>query len=120
MQSNGFFPILQSFSAGNFKNYQFFLSTPRLRTRKLVYFATKSYLCIYKTFHYGRNVTSPLTTGEPAPVVQGSLDAYRHAEGWSYYASTTVEYPAPPAPPYITPFNSIIPKKQEFSDFLAQ
>lgn len=59
-----------------------------------------------------------ITTGNLAPVVQGSLDAYRHAEGWSYYASNTVEYPAPPAPPY-TPLHQHHPQETRIQRFLS-
>ena len=39
-------------------------------------------------------------------VPYGSLEAYREAEGWSYYAESIVEYPAPPAP-YSTLFTPV-------------
>ena len=65
----------------------------------------------------GTNVIFTEHGQHPDPIIYvpyGSLDAYRHAEGWSYYASTIVEYPAPPAPPYIIPLTSIIPEKHEW------
>ena len=55
----------------------------------------------------GTNVIFTEHEKHPDPIIYvpyGSLDAYRHAEGWSYYASTIVEYPSVPAPPVVTSF----------------
>ena len=58
----------------------------------------------------GTNVIFTEHEKHPDPIIYvpyGSLDAYRQAEGWDYYADTIIEFPSISVPTPIIPFSQL-------------